>query len=62
MLPEKENTLFFATIGSNVAIWLAKFAVVDKSTDNAARVNVSRTERIVLFDVALVLKKQTTVV
>ena len=41
---------------------IGQFAVVDESKDNVARVNLSRTERIVLFDVAIVATVMTITV
>ena len=41
---------------------IGQFAVVDESKDNAARVNFSRTKRIVFFDVDIVDTEMTITV
>lgn len=50
---------YFNPIDGNVAIWSVNIPLsISKNTNNASRINVSRSKRIVLFDVDIIVKKQ----
>lgn len=49
---------YFNPIDGNVAIWSVNIPLsISKNTNNASRINVSRSERIVLIDVDIIVKK-----
>ena len=54
---------YFNPIDGNVAIWSVNIPLsISKNTNNASRINVSRSERIVLIDVDIIVKKNKSTV